>query len=508
MTYKKDKRRIRKLLVAGVLATGVFLNYLLGIAPVRWQDSGSGLMSNKTLPPSLVLITVALGPLRGLIADALWWRVSELQEQGEFFEIIKVTEWVTAMQPENSYVWTFHAWNLAYNIAYEFPTAEMRWEWIHNGIRMLRDEGLKIKPGDYFIKSELAWLYLDRVGGLTDTEFRFYVRSWHDIMGEALERGDRDEIMTLLKHMDENPDYRRLEDPISRRLAFLTDTLKLEPAKMLEKDKKFGPLNWCLPHASAIYWGVRDDHRKYSQGYVNYRSIIPSAMQQGFARGAVVENPATGLFVTTCDPDVGPAVVRTYEEMTSELETAGVDIGVCLNFLENAIPIAIAFQEPVLAASLFEDYKRLRNGFDADIQDFYMSEITRLQTRDTARYKQILIEASLFNAYLAIRDGRDEDAASFAASAWAEWGEHQEKFRGSVLGVPGLEDLKSAALCKAVLHHSSAAEQRISLIEKASALDSPALAVPDAKDLMYNGRSLLTTAKSAAHGGRPARGEK
>ncbi|MBN1863634.1 MAG: hypothetical protein JW808_01900 [Victivallales bacterium] len=505
MTCKNRTRRIRQLYLGVVITAAIFLNYLLGIAPVRWQDSSSGLRGNKTLPPSLMLVTVALGPIRGLIADALWWRVAELQEQGEFFEIIKITEWITAMQPENSYVWTFHAWNLAYNIAYEFPTAETRWEWIYNGIRMLRDEGLKVKPGDYFIKSELAWLYLDRVGGLTDSEFRFYVRSWHDIMGGALEFGDRDELETLHRHRENHPDYREMGDILSLRLTFLTDTLRLDPARMLEKDRNLGPLNWRLPHASALYWGIRDEQRSYSQGYLNYRSIIPTAMQQGFVRGALVENPATGLFVTTGDLEIAPKVVEIYEEMTSDLETAGVDIGACLDFLENAIPIAFAFQEIELAVTLFDDYRRLRKGFDADIQDFYISQITRLQTRGAPRYKQALVEASLFNAYLAVRDGREGDAGTFAASARSEWESHQGKYRGSVFEAPEFEDLKSVALCKAALHRSSTMEQRQALIEKAAAINPTTLSVKDAGTLRYNGRDLSGIADPAFAGKLQAR---
>ena len=96
------KNNGKSLLIKIILLLGIclviFSNYLFLVAPTRWQSTDSELKGNQAMPPSLVLITIALGPIRGLIADALWWHVADLQERSEYFEIIKITDWITAMQ--------------------------------------------------------------------------------------------------------------------------------------------------------------------------------------------------------------------------------------------------------------------------------------------------------------------------------------------------------------------------------------------------------------------------
>jgi len=53
----------------------------------------------KTAPPVLVFTTVALGGFRGLIANALWVRAMELQEEDKYFEKVQLADWITKLQP-------------------------------------------------------------------------------------------------------------------------------------------------------------------------------------------------------------------------------------------------------------------------------------------------------------------------------------------------------------------------------------------------------------------------
>ena len=98
------------------------------------------------IPASMQLTSVALGPMKGLLVDVLWWRAERLQRRRQFFEALQLSEWMTAIQPTYSSVWTYQAFNLSFNIAYIFNNVDDRWKWIMSGFKLLRDKGLEYIP--------------------------------------------------------------------------------------------------------------------------------------------------------------------------------------------------------------------------------------------------------------------------------------------------------------------------------------------------------------------------
>ena len=99
-----------------------------------------------TAAPVLALTTVALGGFRGLIANALWIRAIRLQDEGRYFEMVTLSDWITKLQPDNSVVWAMQAWNMTYNISVQFESYSDRWLWVRSGMELLRDEGLRYNP--------------------------------------------------------------------------------------------------------------------------------------------------------------------------------------------------------------------------------------------------------------------------------------------------------------------------------------------------------------------------
>ena len=93
-------------------------------------------------PPILAFTTVALGGFRGLIANTLWIRTTELQEDGKYFEAVQLADWITKLQPHFTSVWVHQAWNMAYNISVKFPNPEDRWLWVQRAIELLRMVGI------------------------------------------------------------------------------------------------------------------------------------------------------------------------------------------------------------------------------------------------------------------------------------------------------------------------------------------------------------------------------
>src|SRR5690606_6353017 len=68
----------------------------------------------QNAPPVLAFTTVALGGFRGLIANALWIRMDELQQEGKYFEMVQLADWISKLQPTIAQVWVHLAWNMSY----------------------------------------------------------------------------------------------------------------------------------------------------------------------------------------------------------------------------------------------------------------------------------------------------------------------------------------------------------------------------------------------------------
>lgn len=50
----------------------------------------------ENAPPALAFVTVALGGFRGLIANVLWMRASDLQQDEKFFEMVQLADWIAS----------------------------------------------------------------------------------------------------------------------------------------------------------------------------------------------------------------------------------------------------------------------------------------------------------------------------------------------------------------------------------------------------------------------------
>ncbi len=141
------------------------------------------------MPPHVALATAALGTFRGLAVDVLWARADALQDAGEFFEAQTLAQWITTLQPRFPKVWSFQAWNMAYNISVSTPNPAERWGWINRGIALVRDRGMPLNPADANLPMELAWIYFHKIGGKVDREHWYYkarlAREFRELLGDT-----------------------------------------------------------------------------------------------------------------------------------------------------------------------------------------------------------------------------------------------------------------------------------------------------------------------------------
>ncbi|MFI4881668.1 MAG: hypothetical protein ACIAQU_03680 [Phycisphaerales bacterium JB064] len=137
--------------------------------------------------PPQVALGIAMGAFRGLFVNILWIRANELKEEGKYYEAVDLARAITKLQPRFPQVWAFHAWNMAYNISVTTNTPQERWNWVSQGIDLLRTEGVKHNPTDMVVHKELAWLFLHKVQAFADDAHWYYklqlAAEWHEILG-------------------------------------------------------------------------------------------------------------------------------------------------------------------------------------------------------------------------------------------------------------------------------------------------------------------------------------
>lgn len=332
--------------------------------------------------PPMVALGVAMGALRGVFVNYLWIRATQKKEDGQYYEAVELADWITRLQPRLPAVWTFHAWNMAYNISVTTHTPEERWGWVNAGIRLLRNRGIRANPNDMHMHKELAWIFLHKVAGFTDDSNQYYKRQfayeWHNILGRKPtidpERRDRESVIeqyvewiqpiveapssmsTLAEQnpraaeiaqayesmLGEQPGHRLLErytlhteliaagrlesvrdaagaktkafmelmdryppgddwDDLLNHLRkrVLEDEYFMEPVRMVHVIKKFGPVDWRMPAAHSLYWGVRgtdvgrmevNEHNAESLDFVNAYRLVMQSVQDLWRFGDLYYN--------------------------------------------------------------------------------------------------------------------------------------------------------------------------------------------------------------------------
>ncbi len=140
----------------------------------------------KNLPPEYGWISAFGGPLRAVFVNYLWIRAQALKEEGKYYESQQLARWICTLQPRFPEVWRFQAWEMSYNISVATHTAQERWQWVYNGIRLLRDEGIPNNDRVVALYQSLTWTWFHKVGDRVDEYHNSYKRMWAATMETLL----------------------------------------------------------------------------------------------------------------------------------------------------------------------------------------------------------------------------------------------------------------------------------------------------------------------------------
>ena len=67
---------------------------------------------------------------------------------------------------------------MAYNISRNYEDPEIRWKYIHDAVKLLRDEGIKYNPQEPLVYDQLAYLFEHKIGHNMDDHHRYYKFRW------------------------------------------------------------------------------------------------------------------------------------------------------------------------------------------------------------------------------------------------------------------------------------------------------------------------------------------
>ena len=287
-------------------------------------------------PPMLAFTAVALGGFRGLISNYLWIHANDLQQNDKYFEAAQLADWITDLEPHFSQVWIFEAWNMAFNISVEFKDFSDRWHWVQQGIELLRDKGLAYNPNELSLYQQLAWFFQFKLGDNLDDANMYYKRQWAEEMTPFFG--------------PQGTNFSELLKPSTAaaraRVQLFRQKYKMDPVFAQKVDEKWGPLDWRLPEAHAIYWAAlgleeakKDPEKAKEFDLEALRRVIYQSLLQAFYHGRLVINPFTKTYELYPNLAVIPKVNDAYAET---LKAAGPDYHdnvarAWRYFLENAV---------------------------------------------------------------------------------------------------------------------------------------------------------------------------
>ncbi|MEI6082964.1 MAG: hypothetical protein WCS70_01535 [Verrucomicrobiota bacterium] len=388
----------------------------------------------ENTPPMVAFTTVALGGFRGIIADWLWLRSSQLQQDGKYFELVQLADWITKLEPRMAQVWAFHGWNMAYNISVLFNEPTDRWRWVRQGIGLLRDEGLKYNPGEARLYRELGWIYQHKMSGNSDQMNVYYKRWWADEIGELFD-GPR-------------PDYKNIPPDRAQRMKEL---YKLDPALMEQVEREFGPLDWRLPQAHAIYWAWRG--KRYATGFdvIQLERMLFQSMADAALQGELFSNPVEGVFIAGPNLALIPKARRAYEQaIAANPGESGMQSG-HRNFLRTAIMVLYTHHRLAEARDIFDDLRQRYPAAELNqsLEAYIFGRMTEF-LRDVGQREAIdMIMGALQQSWFWLAMGDEDQAQGFQQLARSVWREYMqtryEKEIAERAGLPPLEQMSEQA---------------------------------------------------------------
>ncbi len=190
-------------LAAVLLAVGGSLR-----GPLGEQATEHELYVESTGQADSLLIPILPGGLRALAFNYVWIQSQEKHQAGRHYDAKQLAELACQLMPSFPGVWSFHAWNMAWNISVTTHTAEERWHWVSQGMEMLRDQAIPRNRKALILYKELGWVFFFKMGQTMDEFHWTYKKRWASEMQHLLGApafGDTPEVIEGFRPVAEAP---------------------------------------------------------------------------------------------------------------------------------------------------------------------------------------------------------------------------------------------------------------------------------------------------------------
>ena len=450
--------------------------------------------------PLVSFTTVALGSLRGIIADLLWLRSQSLQQKGDYYEMVQLARWITDLQPEFSGAAAFLAWNMAYNISVTCSFYDDRWRWVNEGLKLLRDRAIIYNPEDPVLYKELGWIFQHKIGNVLDDAQQYYKNQLaNDMMLVVTQDPDWQGIADapesdedFLKVYPENSDVRKaitragfqtmeelhrtfraaskVPDSLAKELnnnqvmihkmdnflraQYLRDKYKLNPDLILELNNKYGKLDWRLPEAQAIYWATMGLKKTPGNRSLDCERMISQGLFEAFRSGRmlIIDNKDFKRVMIVPNFDVLDATKKNFDQTINANEDIVSFKSAKNNFMQDAIMLLFNYGKFSKAREYYAMLQKENPGnkeFSGSLDDFAMKRW--LEEVKDGSYKKTMdiIDGLLKRSFTYIVYGDDDAAIASEKIAKAVYAKHQTEFKDvSRLILPAYTEIKKNVLSK------------------------------------------------------------
>ena len=471
-----------------VAAIALAIGASLMIPGVNEMRSDHGLTANPVLenvPPELAIATTALGGFRGIVVDVLWIRAMDLQQSDEYFELVQLYDWIGKLEPRSVPVWVYSAWNMAYNISVEMPSAPERWRWIQLGLAQLRDHGIPYNQRAADLYKEMAWIYQHKIGGTVDdfhwhykiqlaadiedvfgrgpvTDLRPYLEAPQTLDELKAAAVDPDPVLTALKAAGYKPldqpvavlrDLDQEESPAKEvlgrpehaaardqvvmflRAHAIRNVLKLDLRHMQRLQEEVGALDWRLPQAFTLYYIQKAiDYATDSDFAINYDRMRYEAIRRLYKKGSLFFSRATDKdravyltvgnwrFFEKANEAFVEAIDKQEDNLKKSLQSAHAA------FLEDAIVLMYMCSQVRTSARLYADLrKRYPNErYEVPYGKFVMSQVIPDAKMGNTAGVKLSVDGVLLNGYRWLAAGDDDRARGFFTLSKAMWNEYMK----------------------------------------------------------------------------------